>query len=53
MRRRRRDKKVDVLVMLARGYGDLNRWADAAHTYRDALAIAPNSPKRDRSPIAP
>jgi tetratricopeptide (TPR) repeat protein len=38
-------QKVDVLVMLARGYGDLNRWADAAHTYRDALAIAPNSPK--------
>jgi cytochrome c biogenesis protein CcmG/thiol:disulfide interchange protein DsbE len=39
-----RAQRVDGLVMLARGSGDLNRWDDAAAAYRAALAITPGVP---------
>ena len=32
------------LALIADGQGDLNRWADAAATYRAALALTPNNP---------
>jgi thiol-disulfide isomerase/thioredoxin len=38
-------QQVAVLTMLARGYGAQNRWDDAAHAYRDALALTPDAPK--------
>jgi zinc protease len=38
-------QKGAALVLLARGYGAQNRWADAAQAYREALAITPDAPK--------
>ncbi len=38
-------QKVEALVNLARGYGDQNRWTEAAQAYRDALALTPSAPK--------
>jgi thiol-disulfide isomerase/thioredoxin len=38
-------QKVAVLLLLAQGYGDQNRWADAVQAYQDALAIAPSQPQ--------
>jgi len=38
-------QKVDGLVMLARGSGDLNHWYAAAQAYRDALVITPGAPE--------
>jgi len=38
-------QKVDGLVLLARGSGDLNRWDVTARAYRAALALTPDAPK--------
>jgi thiol-disulfide isomerase/thioredoxin/tetratricopeptide (TPR) repeat protein len=38
-------RKVDALVLSARGSGALNRWNDAARAYRAALEITPDAPK--------
>jgi thiol-disulfide isomerase/thioredoxin len=38
-------ERVAALAMLARGYGDLNRWEDAAQADRAALALTPDAPK--------
>ena len=38
-------RKVEGLTMLAHGLGDLNRWDEAAQTYRQALAVTPDAPK--------
>jgi thiol-disulfide isomerase/thioredoxin len=37
--------KVQALVSLAQGNGELNRWDAAATADRDALALSPNDPK--------
>jgi thiol-disulfide isomerase/thioredoxin len=38
-------ERARALAVLARGYGNQNRWADAAQTDREALALAPNDAK--------
>jgi peroxiredoxin/tetratricopeptide (TPR) repeat protein len=38
------DDKLAADAMLADAYADLNRFADAAQTYRDALQLKPNDP---------
>jgi thiol-disulfide isomerase/thioredoxin/DNA-binding SARP family transcriptional activator len=37
--------KLSALIFIAQGYGELNRWDDAASTYRQGLALAPGDPK--------
>jgi thiol-disulfide isomerase/thioredoxin/tetratricopeptide (TPR) repeat protein len=37
-------QRAAALALLAQGEGDENRWADAAQTYRAAIAAQPNDP---------
>jgi hypothetical protein len=37
--------RAAALAVQARGYGELGRWTDAAHTYQAALALTPDDAK--------